>query len=34
MSKNLNLSGMLDFSEIDLTAPDKVVEDILNKYLR
>lgn len=31
MSKNLNLSGMLDFSEIDLTAPDKVVEDILKQ---
>lgn len=29
MSKKLNLSGMLDFSEIDLTAPDKVVEEIL-----
>lgn len=29
MNKKLNLSGMLDFSEIDLTAPDKVVEEIL-----
>lgn len=29
MSKKLNLSGMLDFSEIDLTAPEKVVEEIL-----
>lgn len=29
MSKKLNLSGMLDFTEIDLTAPDKVVEEIL-----
>lgn len=29
MSKKLNLSGMLDFAEIDLTAPDKVVEEIL-----
>lgn len=29
MSKNLNLSGMLDFSEADLTAPDKVIEEIL-----
>lgn len=31
MSKNINLSGMLDFSEIDLTAPDKVVEEILTQ---
>ena len=31
MSKKLNLSGMLDFSEVDLTAPDRVVEDILNQ---
>lgn len=31
MSKNLNLSGMLDFSDIDLTAPDKVVEEILQQ---
>ena len=31
MSKKLNLSGMLDFSEIDLTAPDKVVEEILKQ---
>lgn len=29
MSKNLNLSGMLDFSEVDMTAPDKVIEGIL-----
>lgn len=29
MSNKLNLSGMLDFSELDLTAPDKVVEKIL-----
>lgn len=29
MSKKLNLSEMLDFSEVDLTAPDKVVEEIL-----
>lgn len=29
MSKKLNLSGMLDFSEVDLTAPDKVIEEIL-----
>lgn len=29
MSKELNLSGMLDFSDIDLTAPNKVVEEIL-----
>ena len=29
MSKKLNLSGMLNFSEIDLTAPDKVIEEIL-----
>lgn len=25
MSKTLNLAGMLDFSEVDLTAPDKVI---------
>lgn len=31
MSKKLNLSGMLDFSEVDLTAPDKVVEEILSQ---
>lgn len=31
MSKNLNFSGMLDFSEIDLTAPNKVVEEILKQ---
>lgn len=31
MSKKLDLSGMLDFSEIDLTAPDKVVEEILKQ---
>lgn len=29
MSKNLNLSDMLDFSEVDLTAPDRVVKEIL-----
>lgn len=29
MSEKLNLSDMLDFSEMDLTAPDKVVEEIL-----
>ena len=31
MSKKLNLSGMLDFTEIDLTAPDKVVEEIMEE---
>ena len=31
MSKKLNLSGMLDFTEIDLTAPDKVVAEILEQ---
>ena len=31
MSKTLNLSGMLDFSEVDLTAPDKVIEEILEQ---
>lgn len=31
MSKSLNLSDSLDFSEIDLTAPDKVVKEILNQ---
>lgn len=29
MSKKLDLSGILDYSESDLTAPDKVVEEIL-----
>ena len=29
MSKELNLSSKLDFSEIDMTAPDKVIEEIL-----
>lgn len=29
MSKDLNLSSKLDFSEIDMTAPDKVIEEIL-----
>lgn len=29
MSKKLNLSSKLDFSEMDLTAPDKVIEEIL-----
>lgn len=29
MNKDLNFSGMLDFSEVDLTAPDKVIEEIL-----
>lgn len=29
MNKELNLSSMLDFSEIDMTAPDKVIEEIL-----
>lgn len=29
MGKVLNLSGKLDFSEIDLTAPEKVVREIL-----
>ncbi len=31
MSKKLDLSGKLYFSEIDLTAPDKVVEEILSQ---
>lgn len=31
MSKTLNLAGMLDFSEVDLTAPDKVIEEILEQ---
>lgn len=31
MSKKLNLSGMLDFNEVDLTAPDKVVKEILKQ---
>lgn len=29
MSKKLDLSGILDYSESDLTAPDKVVEEII-----
>lgn len=31
MNKNLSFSGMLDFSEMDLTAPNKVVEEILSQ---
>lgn len=31
MEKRLNLSEKLDFSEIDLTAPEKVIEDILSQ---
>lgn len=31
MSKKLNLSGMLDFTEMDMTAPNKVVEGILQQ---
>ena len=31
MSKELNLSGKLDFSEIDLTPADKVIEEILSQ---
>ena len=31
MSKKLNLSGMLDFTEMDMTAPNKVVEEILQQ---
>ena len=31
MNKELNLSSRLDFSEIDLTAPNKVVEEILTQ---
>ena len=31
MDTKLNLSDMLNFSEIDLTAPDKVVEEILEQ---
>lgn len=31
MSKKLNLSGLLDYSESDLTAPVKVVEEILSQ---
>lgn len=29
MNKKLDLAGMLDFSEVDLTAPDKVINEIL-----
>lgn len=29
MSKDINFSGILNFSEIDLTAPDEVIEEIL-----
>ena len=29
MNKKLNISSKLDFSKIDLTAPDKVIEEIL-----
>lgn len=31
MEKVLNLNGKLDFEEIDLTPPDKVIEGILNQ---
>ena len=31
MSVTLDFSGKLDFSEIDLTAPNKVVEEILKQ---
>lgn len=31
MSNKLNISGMLDFSEMDLTAPDQVVKEILEQ---
>ena len=31
MSKKLNLAGMLDFTEMDMTAPNKVVEEILQQ---
>ena len=31
MSEELHISSMLDFSEIDLTAPNKVVEKMLAK---
>ena len=29
MSNKLNISGMLDFSEMDLTAPDQVIKEVL-----
>lgn len=29
MNKKLNLSGKLDFSDIDLTAPDIVIDELL-----
>lgn len=31
MDKKLNLAGMLDFCEMDLTAPNKVVEEVLRQ---
>lgn len=31
MDKKLNLNERLDFSDIDLTAPEKVIEDILSQ---
>lgn len=31
MGNKLDLSGMLDFSEMDLTAPDQVVMEILSQ---
>ncbi len=31
MTKELNFSGKLDFSEIDLTPPDKVIEEMLSQ---
>ena len=30
MDRKLNIADKLDFSEIDLTEPDKVIEDILD----
>ena len=30
MDSKLNLKGKLDFSEIDLTAPEKVIKEVLS----
>lgn len=31
MSKKLNLSGKLDFTDIDLTAPEVVINELLEE---
>lgn len=31
MNRKLNLNGKLDFTDIDLTAPDSVINELLNQ---